>query len=66
MPCPTTIPQRDRPETHAKVAEHYRKLTGGSRAGKGGSRVKRVRHYAKPADYWKLADAAQNTSSNSE
>jgi hypothetical protein len=51
--------------TPAKLAEHYRKLAAEEVAAKLTNEA-RARHYAKAVNYWKLADTAQNTPSDSE
>lgn len=56
------------PDTAAKLTEHYRKLAAeeGAMAKIALTNEARARHYAKAADYWKLADAAQHRPPNSE
>jgi hypothetical protein len=51
------------PNTPAKFAEHYRKLAAEevAMAKLALTNEARARHYAKAAEYWKLADATQNT-----
>jgi len=56
------------PDTPEKLVEHYRKLAAEEVAMARVARTNeaRARHYAKAANYWKLADATQNRPSNSE
>ncbi len=55
------------PDTPAKLTEHYRKLAAEevAMAKVAVTNEARARHYAKAAEYWKLADAAQDRPSNS-
>jgi len=50
------------PDAPAKLAEHYRKLAAEevAMAKIALTNEARARHYAKAAEYWKLADAAQD------
>ncbi len=54
--------------TPAKLAEHYRRLAAEevAMAKVAITNEARARHYAKAAEYWKLADAVQDRSSSSE
>ncbi len=56
------------PDTPAKLAEHYRKLAAEevAMAKVALTNEARARHYAKAADYWKQATAAEDRSSTSE
>jgi hypothetical protein len=56
------------PDTPAKLAEHYRKLASEevAMAKLALTNEARARHYAKAAEYWKLADATQDRIANSE
>jgi hypothetical protein len=56
------------PDTAAKLAEHYRKLASEevAMAKLALTNEARARHYAKAAEYWKLADATQDRIANSE
>jgi hypothetical protein len=55
-------------DTAVKLAEHYRKLTAEevAMAKVALTNEARARHYAKAADYWRLADAAQDKPSDFE
>jgi hypothetical protein len=50
------------PDTPARLAEHYRKLATEevAMAKVALTNEARARHYAKAAEYWKLANAAQD------
>jgi hypothetical protein len=50
------------PDTPAKLAEHYRKLASEEVAMAKVALTKeaRARHYAKAAEYWKLANTARD------
>ena len=56
------------PDTPEKLAENYRKLAAEevAMAKVALTNEARARHYAKAANYWKLADVMQNTPSDSE
>jgi hypothetical protein len=56
------------PDTDAKLPEHYRKLASEevAMAKLALTNEARARHYAKAAEYWKLADATQDRIANSE
>jgi hypothetical protein len=47
-------------DTPAQLAEHYRKLAADEVAMAKARNEARARHYAKAAEYWKLANAAQD------
>jgi hypothetical protein len=55
-------PQAQMPDTPEKLAEHYRKLAAEkvAMAKVALTNEARARHYAKAAEYWKLANTAQD------
>ena len=54
-------PEAQMPDTPAKLAEHYRKLASEevAMAKLALTNEARPRHYAKAAEYWRLANTAQ-------